>query len=451
MILNSFFITPLLTHILDTKEVSIYLTALQILNLICTLSFDWIAKAVLRFYEKYDLQDKQSLFLSTIFWLSTIVYSIVLVLYFFTKDLLTSKLALSQFIFAHTILLAIPCGIRQALYQILRAKNRYMLYTGSIILYQLLFIAGFLAIVNIIPNASSLILSMILAIIIIDIYIYYSLHLQNQIKPIIDKDILTESLKYALPLVITSLCYWALFHTPKLIFQSHGQYLNTAVYGISWALATNALNPVASLFMFVNFPVIIKNFEHKRSIKPYVTSVIQIYSFILLPFLCGICFFASDIVKIMLPPQYSSAAIFLPIFAIMIFSHEMMKILNIKYHLKNNTYIETILGCIIVSIFFIISSRILIYSPVLGAWIMLITEFVLIITNIIIKFKSPNYIDYTKVFKTMSFLILINIFCYLISNIAFQAANNLVCIIKLIAYFLMAYTIQYILRKKVLL
>ena len=62
-----------------------------------------------------------------------------------TKDLLTSKLAFSQFIFTLTILLVIPCGIRQALYQILRAKNRYMLYTGSIILYQLLFIAGFLA------------------------------------------------------------------------------------------------------------------------------------------------------------------------------------------------------------------------------------------------------------------------------------------------------------------
>ena len=102
MILNSFFIIPLLTHILNTKEVSIYLTVLQILNLICTLSFDWIAKAVLRFYEKYDLQDKQSRFLSTVFWLSIVVYSIVLVLYFLTKDLLTSKLAFSQFIFTLT-------------------------------------------------------------------------------------------------------------------------------------------------------------------------------------------------------------------------------------------------------------------------------------------------------------------------------------------------------------
>ena len=450
MIIHSFNIITLLTHILNTKEVSIYLTVLQILNLICTLSFDWIAKAVLRFYEKYDLQDKQSRFLSTVFWLSIVVYSIVLVLYFLTKDLLTSKLAFSQFIFTLTILLVIPCGIRQALYQILRTKNRYMLYTGSIILYQLLFIAGFLAIVNIFPNASSLILSMILAIVIIDIYIYYSLHLQNQIKPIIDKRILTESLKYALPLVITSLCYWALFHTPRLLFQSHAQYLNSAVYGISWTLATNALSPAASLFMFVNFPVIIKNFEHKRNIKPYVTSVIQIYSFILLPFLCGICFFASDIVKIMLPPQYSSAAIFLPIFAIMIFSHEMMKMLNIKYHLKNNTYIETFLGIIIVSVFFVVSSRILIHSPVLGAWIMLITEFGLILTNIIVRFQNLNFIDYKKVIKTISFLILTNILCCLISNIAFQDTNNLVCIIKLIAYFLMTYTIQYALRKRIL-
>ena len=124
--------------------------------------------------------------------------------------------------------------------------------------------------------------------------------------------------------------------------------------------------------------------------------------------------------------------------------------LNIKYHLKNNTYIETILGITIVSIFFLVDSRILIHSPVLGAWIMLITEFGLILTNIIVKFKNLNFIDYKKVLKTISFLILINMLCCLISNIAFQSANNLVCIIKLISYFLMAYTIEYMLRKKIL-
>ena len=450
MILNSFFIIPILTHILNTKEVSIYLIALQILNLICTLSFDWIAKAVLRFYEKYDLQERLSVFLSTIFWVSVSVYSIILIVFFCFKDLLISKFVLGNAVFILTILLVIPCGIRQALYQILRLKNCYMLYTGSIILYQLLFIAGFLSLAGMLPNASAIILSMIIAIILIDIYIYYSLNLKFSIKFKADKKILKESLKYALPLVVTSITYWLLFHTPKLIFQAHGQFLNTSIYGIAWTLATNTLNPVASLFMFVNFPVIIKNFEHNRSVKPYVTSVIQIYSFILLPLLTGICFFSRDIIKIMLPEAYSAVYLFFPIFAMMIYLHEMMKIINIKYHLKNSTYIETVLGIIIISFSIFLNLHILVHSPLLGALVMLIAEIILFGLNILVRFKNINFVDYKRIFKTTFKLLFISLVSIFIVRTVFNDINNFVCIIKIIAYLLIVYTILYILRRKIL-
>lgn len=450
MILNSFFIIPLLTHILNTKEVSIYLIALQILNLICTLSFDWIAKAVLRFYEKYDLQERQNEFLSTIFWLSVFVYLIVFALYIFSKDILTTRFAVSNIVFALTIILVIPCGIRQALYQILRTKNNYMLYTASIIIYQLLFIAGFLALTNLLSNAAAIILAMIAAIMMIDIYIFYSLNLKTQIKFIFNKKMLFETMKYALPLVLTSFCYWALFHTPKLIFQSSGQYLNTSVFGIAWTLATNTLNPIASLFMFVNFPLIIKNFEHNKNIKTYVTSVIQIYLFILFPLLAGICFFSSDIVNIILPKEYHAVTVYFPIFAIMIFLHEMMKLINIKYHLKNNTYIETIFGTIIIAFSCIINMHILINSPILGAIIMIITEIILILINVQVRFKNLNFINYRKVINTIVKLILTVTMCGIIVEFGFNNINNIVAIIKIIAYLLMTYTVLYGLRKKIL-
>ena len=67
IILNFIVLIPLFTQVLDKKQMSIYLIAIQILNLILTCSFDWISKSVLRFYEKYKIQDKLDEFLSSVF------------------------------------------------------------------------------------------------------------------------------------------------------------------------------------------------------------------------------------------------------------------------------------------------------------------------------------------------------------------------------------------------
>ena len=450
MILNSFFIVPILTHLLNTKEVSIYMIVLQILNFICTMSFDWIAKAVMRYYEKYNLQEKQTEFLSTIFWLSIFVYILILIIYWFANKILITKFAITNFIVILLILLVIPCGIRQALYQILRAKNLYMLYTGSIILYQILFLICFLAFVNILPNASSLILAMIIGISFIDLYIFHSLNLYSSIKFNIDLKILKEALYYALPLVVTSLCYWALFHTPKLIFQMNQLYLYTSVFGIAWTLATNTLNPIATLFMFVNFPVIIKNFERNKTIKPYVTSMIQMYLYVLLPLLIGICIFSKDIIRILLPPQYALVAKLLPVFSIVILLHEMMKLLNIKYHLQNKTYIETSLGSLIIGLYCVYNAFSPNLTPNSAAALMLCAETVLIFLNILIKFKNLDFINYFKVSKTALKLMILAGVCGSFTILVFNSTNNIICIAKILSYLAISYFLLYYFRKIIL-
>ena len=182
MILNSFLIIPLFTHLLNPKEVSIYLIALQLLNLICTCSFDWISKATLRFYEKYNLQNKLEVFLSTVFWVSVCVYVLILGGYILFKDILLTKFAVSNLVFVLTLLLVIPCGIRQFIYQILRLKNLYWLYTISIIVYQFIFIVIFLGIVKLLPNAAAIVISMTCAIVLIDVYMLSAIHEKYKIS-----------------------------------------------------------------------------------------------------------------------------------------------------------------------------------------------------------------------------------------------------------------------------
>ena len=451
VILNSFFILPIFAYILSPYEVSVYLIALQVLNIFCTCSFDWTSKAVLRFYEKYNIQGRLNVFLSTIFWLSVIVYVILFCSYFVFKDILQVKFAVNNVIFLLTLFLVIPCGIRQTLYNILRIKNNYSLYTISIILYQFLFVAGFLAIVNVIPNAISIMIAMITAIFVIDAYIMFSIKLKYPIERNFDKNIVYEILKYSLPLVVTNICYWSIFNIPKFIFQASNQYLNTSIYGISWSLASGIIAPLAGLFMFVNFPVIIKNFEKHRAVKDYFTNVIQLYLFILTPIICGLFFFSKDIVKLIFPSAYAGIGVLIPIFAVVIFLHELLKLFNIKYHLNIKTHIEMIIGIITVLTFVFLTLNIFEkYSILLAALIMLVTEIVLIFANIFVKFKNQVKLEYLKLLRNFLWMITISVISALLSNLVFNYNFNMIIVIKVVLYLVLSYVVFYTLRRRVL-
>ncbi len=451
IIINSFFIIPIFTYALNHKEVSIYLIALQVLNLICTCSFDWISKAVLRFYEKYKLQNKLEEFFSTIFWLSAIVYTFALILYFLFKDILITKFAITNLIFVLTIVLVIPCGIRQTLYQILRINNEHWLYTLSIILYQFIFIAAFLGLVNIIHNAAAIIIAMTFAIITIDIYTTGKIHTKYKVQFVINKDIILETLKYSLPLVITNILYWLVLYLPNFIFQSTGSYMKTSVFGISFALVSNTIQPLAGLFSFVNYPVLIKNFEHNKKIKPYLTNSIQLYFFILFPIVLGFCFFSENIVKIVLPGDYSIAAFLMPFFAFKLFTHELLKLITIKFHLINKTYWEMLTAIFIISIFSFINLKYAGILPIIFvAIIMFLTELLLLIFNIFIKFKDADYINYKKVITTTALILAVACICAFAVKVFLQYDNVLISALSIVIYLVMSYGILYSFRKAVL-
>ncbi len=418
IMLNSVIIIPLFTYLLNEKDMSIYLIALQILNLICTCSFDWITKAVLRFYEKYNINKSLDTFFSSILWISIIVYAVIFSGYFIFKDLLLTKFAIDNTIFLLTLFLVVPCGIRQFLYQILRVRNKAKLYTFTILLYQLSFIVLFLGIAQIFPNAQAILLAMNIAIFFIDIYIISTIMLNYKIKFYIDLSIAMETLKYAMPLIVTNSCYWFVFNFSKLIFQHMHEYLSTAITGVSWMLSESIIQPLVTVFIFACFPVIIKKFEHKKIFKPYFTNMIQLYCFLLIPVVSIFCFYSKEIVELIFPKNYYPAHLMLPFFALSIFMHELMKLINIKYHLKNRTYIEMILGAGIASVAYFANLFMINKYAILGAAVaMFLTECTLIFTNIFIKFKSLDYINYKKVSKTFILTSLIGLIAFSILHI----------------------------------
>ncbi len=453
IILNSVIIIPLFAYFLSEKQISIYLIALQALNLMCTCSFDWITKAVLRFYEKYNIKNSLNVFFSSIFWLSAVVYILILISYFTFKDFILEKFAVDNISFLFTILLVLPCGIRQFLYQILRARNQAKLYTLSILLYQLGFIVLFFAITKIIPNAHAVLFAMMVSIVAIDIYIIRSIYLNYKIENKINKTILYEVLKYALPLIITNTAYWAILNYSKLIFQNMQEYLNTAITGISWMLSGNIIQPLVTVFTFASFPVIIKKFELNRLYKTYFTNILQLYCFLLLPIVSIFCYFSKEIVYLILPENYKMAAIMLPFFAFAIFLHEFMKLINFKYHLKNRTYIEMLFGIIIACAAYFLNIKMINSFSLLGAAMTLfLSEVILIIVNLFVKFRSFDYLNYTKILKTFLLIAFTGIVVFGLVQLIFIPAppNKYIYIIKMIAYISCYYGICYRFKDKIL-
>ncbi len=453
IILNSVIIIPIFAYFLSEKQISIYLIALQILNLMCTCSFDWITKAVLRFYEKHNIKNSLNDFFSSIFWLSVVVYTIIFISYFTFKDFILEKFAVDNTSFLFTIILVLPCGIRQFLYQVLRARNQAKLYTLSILLYQLGFIVLFFAITRIIPNAHGVLFAMLVSIVAIDIYIIRSIYLNYKIERKINKKILYEILKYALPLIITNSSYWGILNYSKLIFQNMQEYMNTAITGISWMLTGNIIQPLVTVFTFASFPVIIRKFELKRLHKRYFTNILQLYCFLLIPIVSIFCYFSKEITSLILPENYKMVAAMLPFFAFGIFLHEFMKLINFKYHLKNRTYIEMLFGVLIAcGAYFFNIKMISLYSVAGAAIALFISEIILVFINLFVKFRSFDYLNYTKILKTFLLIAFTGIMIFGAVHLLFIpfTANKLIYILKIAAFIISYYAVCYKFKDKIL-
>ena len=219
VILNSLIIVPILAYFLTSSEMSIFQISIGILNFVCTCSTDWIAKSVLRFYRRYHNENRLNEFYSNIAMLEFITILGVFASYFIFKDFVSTKFLLSNKIFFLTLVLVIPCGIRQFLYQLLRILKMPYWYAISIIVYQLSLLGLFFTFSNLIPKSSAILVAMTFAVALIDIILLYKLNLRYKLSIKFDKNIAKNVLIYAIPLVFTNICIWLILHLGKFILQ----------------------------------------------------------------------------------------------------------------------------------------------------------------------------------------------------------------------------------------
>lgn len=452
VILNSLIIVPILAYFLTSSEMSIFQISIGILNFVCTCSTDWIAKSVLRFYRRYHNENRLNEFYSNIAMLEFITILGVFASYFIFKDFVSTKFLLSNKIFFLTLVLVIPCGIRQFLYQLLRILKMPYWYAISIIVYQLSLLGLFFTFSNLIPKSSAILVAMTFAVALIDIILLYKLNLRYKLSIKIDKNIAKNVLIYAIPLVFTNICIWLILHLGKFILQFNKETLNTAIVGTAWFFTTNALTPLFSLLLFAIFPLIIKRFEKKYRLKEFMTSALRLYIAMFLPFVCVFCFYSFDIAKLAFRQEYYYLGLLFPFCAVTIFVHEFMKLMNMKYHLKNRTYVETAISGLVAIVCVVLNFVLIRYFSILGVGIAMLASILLLFTlNSFVNFKHLNFIAPTKVFKTLGTSILISILAFAIVFLfTFKFNNNYVIVAKIIAFCLLYFALTLKFKKLVL-
>lgn len=450
---NILLIIPLFSKMLSVKEMGIFQLGISILNLICTCLFDWVSKSTLRFYEKNKKAHTLSEFVNNIFALFFINYFILILLYFKFRHVICSSFYITESTLASIMIIVFPCLLRQFLYQILRLLKKSVLYTVSIIIYQIILVATTILLINNgIENVSSIFIAMTIAISLIDIYILSEIKMQTKLEfSLWNFSYIKKYLIYGIPLVLTNFAIWSFFHFNKYYFQKLGDLTSTGELALAYFITTSTLTATFSTLAFAVFPRIIKLFENKRAIDEFITAMTQIYFVFFIPLALVFCFFPQEILDIFTNNQYKETVFLLPFFAISIFIHELCKIINIKYHLKNLTIIETAtttftgILCIALNLYFIKQ------QGIIGAAIAMTVSFlILALINISVNLKI-KYINYKKVMKTFLKCLLICVFAYSITlpiNL-FSAATILVQIAKLLTYLLGYYLIIYYFFKKV--
>mgnify|MGYP004469284817 FL=1 len=171
-----------------------------------------------------------------------------------------------------------------------------------------------------------------------------------------------------------------------------------------------------------------------------------------IPYVSAFVLYSREITNTMFGGKYEQVAIIMPFFALTIFIHELKKILNIKYHLKNRTYIEMFITIFTAVICIILNFKLIPTLHLWGAGIALLSSVTLLITlHSFVNFKGLTLTHPIKIIRTCSLTILTSATVFLILHFGLQ--NILpaqIVIIKPILYLILTYTILWNIKNRVL-
>lgn len=452
VVLNSLLFIPIIIYKISYQEMGIFKLSISFLSLICTFSSDWISKSAFRFYEKYKNKDILEKYLFNIFFMFLISYLLITLICTIFSKYINKHLDIYPILQILILLIIIPVGIRQFLFQLLRVLNKPFLYALSIGIYQIIFILIFLYTSEIIPHNLCLLVSMLIGIFFIDIIILKSIAVPKfNLKQKPDILIIKECIKYSFPTILTCFGIWVITNIFIFIFQYKNDYYNLATISSAQYFILNFIAPIISLFSFSIFPTVIKKYENNEDLTIFIGKIIKVYIILFTPLIFMFLFYSKIIYKIIFQEQYTYIYYLLPSLVIVQYILDFTKIVNFKYHLANKTYIE-MLTALIGSILACFLSIILIKEyKILGAIIALLSAiFFNFMIGIIIKIKNTYKINIISMVRCIIFSSLISCCIFYILQFIKISIYLMPLIFIVFTYFINYLIIIFLYRRRII-
>lgn len=289
--MSGLLITILLTKELTVEEYGEYSLILINIGILGGVCFSWLNSSLLRFYKKYELINKEEIFLKNYY------------IYFFTVSLL---ILLTSLVFAlknpmiFTLSMAIITlnlnSLKLTMYRVNNCGKKYMFQ--NIFLNLLNVIVVYIAVLYFQLSILGAILGYIIPSLILNFKDF--LYLKEIKKFRIEKYFLKESLYYGIPIIGITIANQVLVNIDRYMLKYFKGDEIVGYYSFIYKVSDLSLSKVTMILMLIAFPAIIESYEKKgmKESKKTILKYFKYYLLLSIPFGLFLIFLMPIIVEI---------------------------------------------------------------------------------------------------------------------------------------------------------
>jgi len=302
----AFLLIPLYAHKLIPQEYGIVALLEFIEQLGKAILPFGLANAVIRFLPFYQKEDKEDIYVVTLFFFLFLINSIVLIFLFIFASKFSSVLLGNEadyLKYFRAILLVIYSGVFQSFFMnVLRAKEKSFLYVIFTLINFLILLGLNIYFVGFKDQGIWGIVSSKLIVAALN-FIFIIFYFLGKYKKKTDFALIKENISYGIPLVFVGLAVTLLTLSDRYLLKILSDLSNVGIYSMAYKFGMIINIVLITPFSLAFTPMIFRIAEN-RKVEDLYSNYFFYFSVICFSFFLFIAFFAKELMQVFTSPQY---------------------------------------------------------------------------------------------------------------------------------------------------
>ena len=315
----------ILTTIFTPAEYGSYQITLATFGLLRIFSVMWLSSSTMRFYLPAIKEEKESVFLSTVF-LGALAGALLLALTSFLVNWGIFRHRIDGGLY-HLINIAISASIFTAFFEIYVVAFRARLQPQKYALYWLFYavgkpLLGLLLILILNFRVDGIFLAFVIVPLILDVFLFREFSLFRALKsskP--DKQLMSQLFKYGSQISVSFLAFWILSFSDRYLIEIFASTDQVGYYSVGYAVSEKTLNFLYTILMLAAYPIIIDNWDKqgKEYTIQLITELVKYFFIFCAPILTVLLVMPEKVLSLFASEKFVPGAQVLPLIAIGIF------------------------------------------------------------------------------------------------------------------------------------